>query len=206
MQLQQLRADFISDVGEEEQRVGAMDENVVDAVIDEVAADGGVHAHGHGDLEFCADAIRAGNEHGLFPFFAVAREESAEPANAAENPGSERAAGMVADALLGVIRDGNIHSGIGIFHEKPDRSRFWTFLIGAHPAAHRSLKGIHWSAAEGCSGYFQKNETSTKIKTSGKSGSSARFRDATRHSRRQKTVRESARAPKLPAKRSTTCK
>jgi hypothetical protein len=29
----------------------------------------------------------------------------------------------VADALLGVIRDGDVHSGIGIFHEGPARFR-----------------------------------------------------------------------------------
>src|SRR6266853_6128890 len=179
------------EVVEEKQRLRALDENVVDAVIDEVAADGGMDFHGHGDFELGADAIRAGDEHGLFPLFAVEREERAETADAAENAGSESAAGMVADALLGVIRDGDIHSGIGIFHEKPDRSRFWAFLIGAHPAAHRSLTGNHWSAAKGCGSYFQKR-LFRSIKTSGKSGSSARFWDSTRLSRKQKTARESA--------------
>jgi len=58
--------------------------------------------HGHGDFELGANAIRAGDEHGLFPLFAVEREERAETADAAENAGGEGAAGMVADALLGV--------------------------------------------------------------------------------------------------------
>jgi len=39
--------------------------------------------------------------------------------------------------LLHVIRDGDVHSGIGIFHERPARFRFRTFLIGAYSAARR---------------------------------------------------------------------
>jgi len=109
---------------EKKKRLGALHKNVIDAVIDEVAADGGVDAHGHGDFQFCADAIGAGDQHGLFPFFAVERKESAEAADAAEHAGSEGAAGVMPDALLGVVRDGNIHPSIGIFHERPDRFRF----------------------------------------------------------------------------------
>jgi hypothetical protein len=30
---------------------------------------------------------------------------------------------MMADALLGVVRDGDIHPGIGIFHERAVRFR-----------------------------------------------------------------------------------
>jgi hypothetical protein len=31
---------------------------------------------------------------------------------------------MVADSLFGVVSDGDVHAGIGIFHEKPVRFRF----------------------------------------------------------------------------------
>src|SRR2546430_15373334 len=47
---------------------------------------------------------------------------------------------MVANSLLHVIRDGDVHSGIGIFHERPARFRFRTFLIGAYSAARRHRK------------------------------------------------------------------
>jgi len=93
-------------------------------VIDEVAADGGVDSHGHGDFQFCADAIGAGDEHGLFPFFAVESKESAEAADAAKHAGSEGAAGVMPDALFRVLCNGNIHACIGIFHERPVRFRF----------------------------------------------------------------------------------
>src|SRR5207249_7124655 len=85
---------------------------------------GRVYAHSHGDLELCADAVRAGDQHGLFPLFPVEREERAEAADAAEHTGSERAAGMVADSLLGVLGDGDVDSGIGVFHERANRFRF----------------------------------------------------------------------------------
>ena len=93
-------------------------------MIDEVAAHGGVYAHSHGDSEFCADAVRAGDQHRLLPLFRVEGKERAEAANAAEHAGSEGAAGMVADSLLRVIRDGDVHPGVGIFHERVVRIRF----------------------------------------------------------------------------------
>ncbi len=105
------------EIVEEKERLGALDENVVDAVIDEIAADGGVDAHGHGDFEFGADAIGAGDQHGLSPFFAIEGKERAEAANAAENARSESMAGVMPDALLGFLSDGDIDTGIGVFHE-----------------------------------------------------------------------------------------
>ena len=71
------------EIVEEKQRLGALHEDVVDAVIDEVAADGGVHAHGHGHFEFRAHAIGAGDQHRLFPFLVVESKERAKAADAA---------------------------------------------------------------------------------------------------------------------------
>ena len=101
---------------EEKKRLGALHENVVNAVIDEIAADGGVHAHGHGDFQLCAHAIGARNQHRLLPFFVVERKERAKATDAAEDARSKRAAGMMPDALLGFVSDGNIDTGIGVFH------------------------------------------------------------------------------------------
>src|SRR5712671_4027859 len=111
-------------VVKEKERLRALHENVVDAVTHEVAADGGVYAHSHGDFELGADAVRAGDQHGLFPLFTVEREERAEAADAAEHTGSKGAAGVVADSLLCVVGDGDIDSGIGVFHERVVRLRF----------------------------------------------------------------------------------
>ena len=101
---------------EKEKRRCALNENVVDAMIDEVPADRGMHAHGDGDFKFGADAIGARNKNRLFPLCDVESKKSAEAANTAEDPRGESAIGMVPDALFNFISDGDVHSGIGIFH------------------------------------------------------------------------------------------
>ena len=69
------------DVVEEEQRHGPLDQDVVDAVGDEVVADGVVDAGEDRHLDLRADAVRRGHEHRL----AVPREVGAEhPAEGAD--------------------------------------------------------------------------------------------------------------------------
>ena len=86
--------DLFDDVGvelahgqivEEEQRLGAQGQNVIDAVIDEVGANGGVDADGGGDFQFGADAIGARDQHGLAPALQVEGEKGAKGADAAED-------------------------------------------------------------------------------------------------------------------------
>src|SRR5271165_4041987 len=72
------------EVVEKEKRRRALNKNVVYAMIDEIAAHGGVHAHGHGDFEFRADTVGARNKNRLFPLFVVEGEERAETADTAE--------------------------------------------------------------------------------------------------------------------------
>jgi len=85
-------------------------------MIYEVAADGGVNSHGHGDFEFGADAIGAGDEDRFLKFFVIEGEEPAESTDATEDGGREGAAGEMTNALLGVIGYGDIDSGIRVFH------------------------------------------------------------------------------------------
>src|SRR5450432_598534 len=108
-----------SKVVEKEKRLGALHQNVVDAMIHQVAADGGMNAHGHGDFQLGADTVRAGNQDGLFPFFGVQGEEAAKTANAAENAGRKGAAGVMANSLLGVVSDGDVYSSVCVFHGSP---------------------------------------------------------------------------------------
>ena len=54
------------EVVEEEERRGALHGDVVDAVVDQVGADGVVDAELEGDLELGADAVGGGDEDGLF--------------------------------------------------------------------------------------------------------------------------------------------
>ena len=52
------------EVIEEKKRLGALREDVVDAMIEDVGADGGMDARGEGDFQFGADAIGAGDQNG----------------------------------------------------------------------------------------------------------------------------------------------
>src|SRR5207245_1951480 len=70
-------------------------------------------------------SVRAGNEHRLFPFFAIQGEERAKSADTAQHSRRERPASMVADSLLRGIRQRNVHTGIGVFHEGPSSIRVW---------------------------------------------------------------------------------
>ncbi len=74
-----------ADVVEEEQGFSAEDGDVVDAMIDEVGADGVVLVHRERDFEFRADAVGAGDENGLAIFFGVESEQAAEAADFAED-------------------------------------------------------------------------------------------------------------------------
>ena len=53
------------EVVHEEHGRGALHGDVVDAVVDQVAADRVVEVHFEGDFEFGADAVDAGDEHGI---------------------------------------------------------------------------------------------------------------------------------------------
>ena len=69
-----------ADVVEEEERFGTLDEDVVDAVVDEVLADGRVLLREAGDLELGAYAVRAPDkEH-------VLAGRCEEPAEVADSP------------------------------------------------------------------------------------------------------------------------
>ena len=119
--LDHLRLEFTHrQIIEEEERLGALHQDVIDAVIDQVATNRGVHAHGHSHFQFRPDSIGAGDQHRLFPFFVVEGEQCAEVADAAKHAGSKRAAGVMPDALLGFIGDGDIYTGIGVFHNRRD--------------------------------------------------------------------------------------
>ena len=78
------------EVVEEEERLGALHEDVVDAVVHEVGADGVVAARHERDLELGADAVGARDEHRLAVAVAVELEETAERADVGQHAGRER--------------------------------------------------------------------------------------------------------------------
>jgi hypothetical protein len=101
------------EVVEEEERGCALDGDVVDAVVDEVGADGVMDAELEGELELGADAVGRGDQDWLL-VFAVETEEAAEAADLAEHVAGEGALGEVLDALFGAIAGGDVDAGVGV--------------------------------------------------------------------------------------------
>ena len=58
------------EVVHEEKRSSALHGDVVDAVVNQVAADGVMNAHVEGNLQLCSHAVNARNQHGIFEFLA----------------------------------------------------------------------------------------------------------------------------------------
>ena len=86
------------EVVEEEQRLGALHDDVVDAHGDEVDADGVVAAGLDGELELGADAVGAGDQHRVLVAARLEVEQGAEAADAGRAPRrawSSRRAGLM---------------------------------------------------------------------------------------------------------------
>ena len=79
-----------ADVVHEIDGFGALDGDVVDAVVDDVVPDGVMLVHHVCDHQLRADAVDAGDHHRFFPFGQINLEESAETANRRERLGAAR--------------------------------------------------------------------------------------------------------------------
>ena len=73
------------EIVQEEQRLGALHDQVVDAHRHQVDADGGVQAGLDRDAQFGADAVRAGNQDRVVKSRRLRVEQRAEPAEAAQS-------------------------------------------------------------------------------------------------------------------------
>ncbi len=80
------------EIVEEEQRLRALDQDVVDAVVHQISADGVVLIHHERDLELGADAVGARDQHRLPVAVAVEAEQAAERSDFGEHAWREGAA------------------------------------------------------------------------------------------------------------------
>src|SRR5262249_7489233 len=87
------------EVVEEEQRLGALHDEVVDAHGDEVDADGVVPAGGDGELELGADAVGGGDQDRVTVARSLGVEEGAEAAEAGGRAAAGRGARQRLDRL-----------------------------------------------------------------------------------------------------------
>ena len=100
------------DVVEEEQRLGALAHDVVDAHGDEVDADRVEAAGGLRDERLGADAVGGATQHGVGVAVLGEREQPAEAADVADDLGPERRPHLRLDALDGVLAGGDADPGV----------------------------------------------------------------------------------------------
>ena len=86
------------DVIEEEEGLGAAGEDVVDAVIDQVGADGVIPVQGIGYFKLGANPVGAGNQHRLLESLQL--EKPAEQPGPGQDLGAQGAPGMLCNKLL----------------------------------------------------------------------------------------------------------
>ena len=101
------------EVVEEEQRLGALHEDVVDAHRDEVDADRVVAVERERELELGADAVGAGDQHRLAEALADL-DQRAEAADAGEHLGAQRALGERLDALDQRVAGVDVDAGVAV--------------------------------------------------------------------------------------------
>ena len=98
----------------EEERRGALHRNVVDAVIDQVGADGVMDVHLEGDFQLGAHAVHAGDQDRIHPLRLVHGEQAAEAADFAQDAAGESLVGEILDPLFGAVGAVNVHTGVGV--------------------------------------------------------------------------------------------
>src|SRR5690606_36124366 len=101
------------EVVEEEQRLGALDQDVVDAHGDQVDADGVVAAQLLGQLELGAHAVGAGDQDRL-AVLAGQVEQGAEPAQPAHHLGAEAAPHQRLDPLDDLVAGVDVHARVAV--------------------------------------------------------------------------------------------
>ena len=95
----------------EEQRLRALHQDVVDAMIDEIRADRVVPIHHHRDLQLGADAVRARHQHGLL-HPEVAGEHAAEASDVGQTRRGVGGACQSANTLNGRVGVVDVDAGV----------------------------------------------------------------------------------------------
>ncbi|CDN45272.1 hypothetical protein BN871_GZ_00050 [Paenibacillus sp. P22] len=97
---------------EEEQRLGALHDDVVDAHGDGVDADRVMLVHGKSEHQLRADAVGAGDEHRLLVLVLVEAEHASEAAQAAQHLGAERSFHMLLHPFDRFVARRDVDSGL----------------------------------------------------------------------------------------------
>ena len=98
----------------EKQRRRALHRDVVDAMIDQVGADGVMDIHLEGDFQLGAHAVHARDQDRVGPLRLVHREQAAKAADFAQYAASKSLVGEILDPLFGAVGAVNVHTGVGV--------------------------------------------------------------------------------------------
>ena len=103
---------------EEEERVGTLHEDVVDAVVDEVDADRRVHAGHERDPQLGPDAVGARDEHRIVAARVTEPEEPAERPDLGQHPRRERAARERPNPPNDLVAGVDVDAGLLVVHAR----------------------------------------------------------------------------------------
>ena len=103
-----------AEIIEKEKRTRAHDRDVVDAMIDQILANRVMPPGKDSDVQLGADAIHAGDEHGIFHAGKGRAEESAEGADTAENARTVGAAHQRGQSVFQRVAETDVHARFGI--------------------------------------------------------------------------------------------
>ena len=104
------------EVIEKEERLGALHEDVVDAVVDQIDADGVMARRHERDLQLGADAIRARDEDRLAIASGLDAEQTAEGADVREDAGRKRRTGQRTNPPDGFVARIDVNTGGFVIH------------------------------------------------------------------------------------------
>ena len=116
------------EVIEKEERLCALDEDVVHAVVDEIGPDGVVASRHEGHLQFRSDAIDARDEHRILIPIAVETEQAAERADVREHARRERRSRERPDAADDFVAGVDVDAGVFVFHQRVRRAWLRRFV------------------------------------------------------------------------------
>ena len=108
---------------QEKQRLGAEHGDVIGTMVDEIRPDGVVRVHCKGNLEFCANAVHAGNQDRLAILPDVESEQTPEASHFAKHFSAMRGRQQLRQRRLDLVAQINVHSRTGIsfsFHAQED--------------------------------------------------------------------------------------
>src|SRR5580704_7594799 len=122
---------------QKKQRLGALRQNIVHAMIQNIRTDGGMNSSSKSDLELRAHAIGASHQNRIAKAFAVNFKQRPESTDGRKHAAPESAPGHGANTPLRLIGERNIYSSIGVAHRS--KALYWSNPAAALESMEQAL-------------------------------------------------------------------